>query len=117
MVDTLLSFVEFPRQKVGLFLITILPKIGWLAHSKWSSKEELIKHYGHVPIKVFDVPPVTGMGRPYEIRLPLQVYFDYATTNKADSPFYGFEYDFGDLREHLLQDFQVRVFPSFFLSF
>lgn len=116
MGDILLSFVGYQRQKVGNIRNHYYLSVGWAADSKWSSKEELIRHHGHVPIKVFDVPPATGMGRPYEIRLPLEVYFDYATTNTADSPFYGFEYDFSDARQQLLADFQVFLSSSSFFT-
>jgi len=53
------------------------------------------------------------MGKPFEIRLPLSAYKEYADTNPADSPFYGFEYDFSEAREALLADYKI---PDFFLD-
>jgi len=86
-------------------------KEGWPAASKWSSEEKLMSHYGHLQLKVFDIRPVSGMGKPYELRLPLFYFKQYCDTNTADSPFYGFEYDFSDYRAALLEDYEV---PSFF---
>lgn len=58
-------------------------------------------------LKVFDVPPISGIGKPFEVRLPLALYIEYANTTIADSPFYGFEYDFSETRSLLLNDYKV----------
>jgi hypothetical protein len=41
---------------------------------RWSSKEALALHYGHVTIKVTEIKPFHGMGRPNEIRIPISLY-------------------------------------------
>jgi hypothetical protein len=83
----------------------------WLAWERWSSIERLLSNYGHVPIKVTEIPPIHGMGKPYPIRLPLALYKEYADTTLADGPFYGFEYDFADSRVAFLKDYSI---PKYF---
>uniref|UniRef100_A0A6B2LAT9 JmjC domain-containing protein n=1 Tax=Arcella intermedia TaxID=1963864 RepID=A0A6B2LAT9_9EUKA len=85
----------------------------WAAREKWRPLESLLEHYGQVPLKVGEVPPIHGMGRAYQIRLPLVLFKEYADTATGDSPFYGFEYDFNDERAALLSDYKI---PEYFQS-
>lgn len=43
----------------------------------------MIETYGDVPLKVTEVPPFHGMGRPYEVRIPLELYREYSDNNTA----------------------------------
>lgn len=92
-------------------VIEKLPEhMGWRATERWASEENLMKYYGHVPLKITEIASPFGMGHPYEVRLPLCMFKEYCDTNSADNPFYAFEYDFNDARSCILQDWKT---PSY----
>jgi hypothetical protein len=41
---------------------------------RWSSASVFADHYGNIPIKVTEIKPFHGMGRPNEIRIPISLY-------------------------------------------
>lgn len=80
----------------------------WRAAARWSSQAALVESYGHVPLRITEIPPpLKGFGNPRVIRLPLALYAEYACSNDADDPFYGFDHDFTGPRKELLEDFEV----------
>jgi histone arginine demethylase JMJD6 len=83
----------------------------WSAKDKWSTPERIIEHYGNVPIKVMEKHTEHGMGRAFCVRIPIALYYEYSNNNTADDPFYGFEHDFSEKREVLLEDYSA---PSYF---
>lgn len=74
----------------------VMEESNWRAKDRWDTPENFVKHYGNVPIKVTEIKPFHGMGRPNEIRIPISLYVEYALNNEADDPFYGFEHDIDD---------------------
>eukprot|EP01126_Amoeba_proteus_P058151 TRINITY_DN7470_c0_g2_i2.p1 TRINITY_DN7470_c0_g2~~TRINITY_DN7470_c0_g2_i2.p1 ORF type:complete len:327 (+),score=50.75 TRINITY_DN7470_c0_g2_i2:352-1332(+) len=118
-----ISQEEFNQRFVSLgkpCIIKDLPKIcGWPAVELWNTVENLIESRGEAAIKIFEIPSPTGMGRAYELRLPIELYYQYSLSNQADNPFYGFEYTFEDdpERRKLLGDYFVpHLFKSDFYS-
>lgn len=83
----------------------------WRATARWSSEDELLKHYGDVPFKVSEIAPPFACAKPLKIELPLRVYLDETKATQADFPFYIFERDLGGPRAPLLEDFEP---PAYF---
>lgn len=46
----------------------------WRAQERWSSAEQLIAHYGAVPVKVWNIASVSGFGKPMPVHLPIELY-------------------------------------------
>jgi len=83
----------------------------WPSHEGWSDLTTFLASYGSTPIRVTEIKPFHGMGRPKQVRIPLCLYEEYTRSNIADDPFYGFEPDFEqEGRQKLLQDYSVPVF-------
>eukprot|EP00929_Paragymnodinium_shiwhaense_P065252 TRINITY_DN32730_c0_g1_i1.p1 TRINITY_DN32730_c0_g1~~TRINITY_DN32730_c0_g1_i1.p1 ORF type:complete len:407 (+),score=107.09 TRINITY_DN32730_c0_g1_i1:70-1290(+) len=83
----------------------------WRAMQRWSSREELLKHYGNVPFKISEIMPPFATGKPLKIELPLRLYMDHAESVGADFPFYIFERDLEGPRHHLNDDYE---WPKYF---
>eukprot|EP01125_Pyxidicula_operculata_P016085 TRINITY_DN5509_c0_g1_i1.p1 TRINITY_DN5509_c0_g1~~TRINITY_DN5509_c0_g1_i1.p1 ORF type:complete len:446 (+),score=114.40 TRINITY_DN5509_c0_g1_i1:15-1352(+) len=84
---------------------------GWRSNQRWTSMSQLIDFYGDVTVRVTSVPSGFGMGKLFDVRIPLALYKEYMDNNNADDPFYAFEHDLSGKRAELLKDFKV---PSFF---
>lgn len=85
----------------------------WRASERWSSRESMLEHYGHVPFKVTEIFPPYGGARPLKVELPLSLYVEYVEEVAADFPFYVFERDLEGPRSELLNDFCT---PAYFLD-
>jgi len=83
----------------------------WAAKDRWTDLSLFIELYGDIPIKVMEKFTDHGMGRAFNVRIPIALYYDYAMNNTADDPFYGFELDFTEKRAKLLEDYNP---PDFF---
>jgi histone arginine demethylase JMJD6 len=93
-------------------IISGIPEEGnWLAKDRWTDPSLFIELYGDIPIKVMEKYTNHGMGRAFNVRIPIALYYDYAINNTADDPFYGFELDFTEKRVKLLEDYKP---PDFF---
>jgi len=111
-----LSLEEFKETYISQggtpVLIEGIPEEGnWPAKDRWTDISLFIELYGDIPIKVMEKNTVHGMGRAFNVRIPIALYYDYAMSNKADDPFYGFELDFTEKRLKLLEDYST---PDFF---
>eukprot|EP01125_Pyxidicula_operculata_P009508 TRINITY_DN312_c0_g2_i1.p1 TRINITY_DN312_c0_g2~~TRINITY_DN312_c0_g2_i1.p1 ORF type:complete len:410 (+),score=84.23 TRINITY_DN312_c0_g2_i1:62-1291(+) len=101
----------FIRTNTPVMIKGICQKQNWSALEKWSSVDNFINHYGHIPFKVTEISSNSG-GKPFIVRLPIGLYVEYVKENKADFPFYVFERDLSDIeRKQLMNDYHV---PSFF---
>jgi len=110
------NFEEFERKYVAnggrpAMITNVVEEKNWRAKDRWHSKEQLVSGYGNVPIKVTEIKPFHGMGRPHEVRIPIQLYAEYDDNNVADDPFYGFEHDMDQARKAFHEDYHV---PSYF---
>eukprot|EP00411_Alexandrium_monilatum_P020745 CAMPEP_0175221588 /NCGR_PEP_ID=MMETSP0093-20121207/20383_1 /TAXON_ID=311494 /ORGANISM="Alexandrium monilatum, Strain CCMP3105" /LENGTH=445 /DNA_ID=CAMNT_0016515143 /DNA_START=44 /DNA_END=1378 /DNA_ORIENTATION=+ len=83
----------------------------WRATQRWSSREELLDHYGDVRFKVTEIVPPYACGKPLKVELPLRLYVQHAEEVGADFPFYVFERDLEGPRLPLLEDFTT---PAYF---
>jgi len=110
-----LSLEEFKETYVNHrtpVIISGIPEEGnWLAKDRWTDPSLFIELYGDIPIKVMEKYTNHGMGRAFNVRIPIALYYDYAINNTADDPFYGFELDFTEKRVKLLEDYKP---PDFF---
>mmetsp|Transcript_81171 Transcript_81171/g.143585 ORF Transcript_81171/g.143585 Transcript_81171/m.143585 type:complete len:487 (-) Transcript_81171:18-1478(-) len=78
---------------------------------RWSSRENILEHYGEMPFKVSEIAAPFPGAQPLKVELPLQLYIDEVAETCADFPFYVFERDLSGPRAKLLEDFEV---PSYF---
>lgn len=97
---------EFQERFVGASRPVLIQHAmdGWRAWDRWSSADQLNKHYGHVKFRI-------GVSNPLKKRKPLSAFLQYATANTNDNSLYLFEYDFSGPRAPLLDDY---VPPTYF---
>lgn len=98
-----------PGQVERPFVLRGVPEAeGWPAHTKWCDKDKFLSHHGHVPVQVTEMGSVMpGYGKPFRVELTLRQYAEYATSNRADWPFYSWERQWNGPRAALLKDFEV----------
>lgn len=100
--DEFVSGIGFPVMLTG-----VVEAGGWRAAERWASAEAFTKHYGDVPVKVWDVASVSGFGKPMPVLLPVSMYHEYTDAATADFPFYVFLKEFEPVHDDLLADYQV----------
>jgi len=102
---------EFVRRRRPAMLHGVPEQGHWRALARWGSVDAMCEHYGGMPLRVWEVPSVSGMGKGMPVELPLRHYAEYAREATADSPYYVFQKQFDARHDALRADYAV---PPFF---
>jgi hypothetical protein len=86
-------------------------KDSWRAFERWTSLETFLEHYGTVPLKVTEIHPIHGMGKPLDIRIPLALYKEFNDEANAGKEWTVRERERGRRRRRSLT-FIHQIIPS-----
>ena len=86
---------EAQHQSSPCVLVGVPAAEGWPAASTWPSEAAFVEELGaHLQLPIAELFPAHGMGKPQKLRLPLDEYRAYASSNTVDFPYYPWERDF-----------------------